>query len=392
MTVRIGLYYPFIHFRDEAWLKHTSLYWDRMARIVPTGYGLRDSDTVSEFKDGNYIRDFHPRGEQVEPARAFQEMLTTHGHQLRSRYGLHLSAGWPDEPTTVQSRAAHFGNPKLAYVFGPKIDPQLLDELEALSLAEQGGRRDPRWVGMHPKLASLYMTALAQAIASRRGAHPVTDDALSHVGLGDFQIERLAEALLGEIADPRPRSKYEAEQFMAGLTLRTVVPANIDGIPAKQLIKFRESYAAEREAFQQQIEAMVAGIDVDGISDPDALRDHLQVQHEKLIQPHLADLERRLHGSRIDTTLALINVKTEVPAGLAAVAALLAAQGQSVLGAGAAALGVWQVWQDRRQARRGAIGGLPAHAYLYHIKTGLQPADLGNRIQALGRRLLPNQP
>jgi hypothetical protein len=391
MSVRIGLYYPFIHFRDEAWLKLTSLYWDRMGRIVPARYGLRDSDTVREFKDGNYIRDFDPFGEQAEPARAFQEMLATHGHQLRSRYGLHLSADWPDEPTTVRSRAAHFGNPKLAYVFGPKIDPLLIDELETLSLAEQGRHRDPRWVGMHPKLASLYMTALAQAIASRRGAHPVTDDALSHVGLGDFKMERLAEALLDEIAEPRPRSRYEAEQFMAGLTMKMVVPANIDDVPAKQIVKFRERYAGEREAFQQQIEAMVASIDVDGIGDPDALRDHLQVQHEKLIQPHLADLERRLHDSRIDTTLALFNIKTELPAGLAVIAATLALQGQPVLSTGAAALSVWQVLKDRRQVRREAIGGLPAHAYLYRIKTELQPADFANRIQALGRRLLPSQ-
>jgi hypothetical protein len=41
MGAHIGLYYPFIHFRDESWLKLTSLYWDRMGRIVPEGYGLR---------------------------------------------------------------------------------------------------------------------------------------------------------------------------------------------------------------------------------------------------------------------------------------------------------------------------------------------------------------
>ncbi|MFG2061625.1 DUF6236 family protein [Micromonospora sp. NPDC048871] len=392
MGARIGLYYPFIHFRDEAWLKLTSLYWDRMGRIVPSRYSLRDSDTVREFKDAGYIRDFHPVREQEESAWVFRELLASHGDQLRRRYGLHLSEGWPDEPTTVQSHAAHFGNPKLAYVFGPKINPQLLDQLEQLSLAEPGGSRDPRWVGMHPKLASLYMTALARAVASRRGAQPITDDALSHVGLGDFGMERLAEALLGDTAEPRPRSTYEAEQFMAGLSLRMVVPADMEGVSAHQLIKFRERYAAERDAFQQRIKAMVASIDVDGICDPDALRDHLHVQHEKLIQPHLADLERRLKDARIDTTLALINIKTEVPVGLAAVAAAIALKEQSLLIAGAAALSVWQVWQDRRHARRGELGGLPAHAYLYRIKSELQPADLANRIQALGRRLLPNKP
>ena len=32
----IGLYYPFIHFKDEAWLKAITLYWDRVKRIVPS--------------------------------------------------------------------------------------------------------------------------------------------------------------------------------------------------------------------------------------------------------------------------------------------------------------------------------------------------------------------
>ena len=34
----IGLYHPFIHFKDDAWLKLSALYWDRMARIVPPSY------------------------------------------------------------------------------------------------------------------------------------------------------------------------------------------------------------------------------------------------------------------------------------------------------------------------------------------------------------------
>jgi hypothetical protein len=67
MSVHIGLYYPFIHFRDESWLKLTSLYWDRMGRIVPEGYGLRDNDTVRQFKDSGYIRNFHPGEHKPDP-------------------------------------------------------------------------------------------------------------------------------------------------------------------------------------------------------------------------------------------------------------------------------------------------------------------------------------
>jgi len=339
MSGHIGLYYPFIHFRDESWLKLTSLYWDRMGRIVPEGYGLRDNDAVRQFKDSGYVRNFHPGGAQARPGLTFRELLATHGDQLRERYGLHLSANWPDEPATVRSRAARFGDTKLAYVFGPKIAPELIQDLEALGLAEQGGRRDPRWVGMHPKLANLYMVVLAEAMAISRGAQPVTSDALSHVGIGDFTMERLAGALLDDITEPPAVPGHEIEQQMADLTIKMVVPANLDDLPVEKLIAFRDRYPGERAAFQQQMQAMMASLDVEGIRDPEALRDHLQVQYETLVRPQLDDLEQRLHDARIDTTMALTNVKTQLPAGLAAGAGLLMLHsGQPVLGTGAVAL------------------------------------------------------
>ncbi|MFC7266507.1 hypothetical protein [Streptomyces lutosisoli] len=37
MLQRIGLYYPYVNFRDERWLKTAALYWPQMARIVREG-------------------------------------------------------------------------------------------------------------------------------------------------------------------------------------------------------------------------------------------------------------------------------------------------------------------------------------------------------------------
>ena len=34
----IGLYYPFIRFRSENWLKVALLYWPKIARILPNDY------------------------------------------------------------------------------------------------------------------------------------------------------------------------------------------------------------------------------------------------------------------------------------------------------------------------------------------------------------------
>ena len=46
MVSYVGLYYPFIHFRNEGWLKLTALYWDSLRRIVPSGAGVHDTDEV----------------------------------------------------------------------------------------------------------------------------------------------------------------------------------------------------------------------------------------------------------------------------------------------------------------------------------------------------------
>jgi hypothetical protein len=35
---RFGLYYPYINFRSDSWLKVAALYWPKMARIVPVDY------------------------------------------------------------------------------------------------------------------------------------------------------------------------------------------------------------------------------------------------------------------------------------------------------------------------------------------------------------------
>jgi hypothetical protein len=140
------------------------------------------------------------------------------------------------------------------------------------------------------------------------------------------------------------------------------------------------------------MQAMVASLDVEGIRDPEALRDHLQVQYEVHVQPQLVDLEQRLHDARIDTTMTLTNVKTLLPASLAAGVGLeMLHFGQPVVGTGAVALGVWRVWQDQRRARRKAFGALPSSAYLYHIRTDLRPRDLASRINQLSRRFQPRR-
>jgi len=58
-----ALYYPFIHFKDDRWLKLSALYWDRIGRIVPSAYRTEDSETVraSGTSSKRYVRNGYCR-------------------------------------------------------------------------------------------------------------------------------------------------------------------------------------------------------------------------------------------------------------------------------------------------------------------------------------------
>jgi hypothetical protein len=49
---RTGLYFPYVHFHDDVWLKTTALYWPRIARVVPPEYPVHDNATVRALADG----------------------------------------------------------------------------------------------------------------------------------------------------------------------------------------------------------------------------------------------------------------------------------------------------------------------------------------------------
>ena len=64
-----------------------------------------------------------------------------------------------------------------------------------LNLAVRGRRPEPYWIGMHPRIAAIYMTVLADEMAARAMAQPVSDDALSHRGVGEVRRPPFSRAL-----------------------------------------------------------------------------------------------------------------------------------------------------------------------------------------------------
>jgi hypothetical protein len=88
MASEIALYYPYIHFQHDAWLKEAVLYWDKVSRIVPEGYAhkLHDSDVVKTLKaEGDIIVDRTPAYETVQAvSEELLAVINQHGDALQA--------------------------------------------------------------------------------------------------------------------------------------------------------------------------------------------------------------------------------------------------------------------------------------------------------------------
>src|SRR5438445_13685682 len=115
---KIGLYYPYIHFRNEEWLRTSLLYWDRMARIVPRGYPPHDSPTVKRLMDDfDFIDNMDPDyGILDAVGRPFIELIRRRGHELRGRLQLTRT---PQGPITVEGIPVH------TEILAPKLSAEL---------------------------------------------------------------------------------------------------------------------------------------------------------------------------------------------------------------------------------------------------------------------------
>lgn len=388
MKSYIGLYYPFIHFKDDAWVKLTALYWDKMGRIVPRGYRTRDSDTVRQLADeSGFIEDVFAgfSSYDLNLDSAFTQLLQQHEAELRDRYGVSHRHEWPDNPE-ARVAAPPGTDPKLAYVYIEKMSPELTNSFvdSGLALADShidsdGHPIEVGRVGMHPKLAFIYMTALAEGMAAGRGYHPVTDETLNHVAVTGCTLERLAQALLGDIRLSGPAAtEQEVEAQMAMIAFESVVPRDIANVPIKKIIALRERHATERAAFQQHLHEIVTKMgELQRIEDRGALQAHLDVVYDKQLKPQLDEYRRRLHSLGIDTVVGAFNVQARLPQLITSVAALagLAPINPILAAGGALAFSVLPVIRDKQKEARDLVRSSPP-AYLMNVEEGLGSTTL----------------
>ena len=416
---RLGLYYPFIQFRNDSWLKLAALYWDRVGRIVPPGYALRDSDTVLRLRDElGFVVNLAPSEEAIEGVgREFLELLADRGPELSGLYGIRepgdtkpapvsqlwpapwSNSGWgsPSAPSDPQWQAPvapsllRRTDPLLSYIYARgkmtrQLESALIEEGLGVPVRARG------LIGMHPQLAFVYMHALAGKMAASV-MHPLTDDDFDHAAAG-CAAGRIATALL-DFPARKPRRDVDEEDLsleFAMLALQSVIPKNISSLPVQKIIEIRRRHADELAAFQQATQAIIGSLpEAVASASPDVAAVYLQSLYEKTLEPELRRLKSGLARSGVDSVFGSMSVKVAAPE--------LVTSGAAVLGIGAlhlnpvmmgaGAIVLCLIPRIRRQ--RTEAGQLRAHsqaAYLLRLEEELKPTSLASGVTAKARRLM----
>lgn len=421
---RIGLYYPYIHFRDETWLKAAALYWPKIARIVPAGYQVRDSALTRALADGlNFLIDVQPDPTAAATVSSlFQQVLAEHADGLRARYltlpgslpwvsdhdpdrVLHpllaaerlyppallgMREGWDNEEAAAAGPVDPFPQLALTGILRDEVEPALEYLLIEADLAFMAGRETGSptgWLAVHPQLAWVYKCVLTQQIARQNRLQPTTDQVATQSADQEWTADQVAHALLSRLGKPAEQRSQELRERIAFLALRVAVPANLSDVPAKKIVRLRERYGADFDAFGDLVASTVAGL-ADAlieIKDSNVLDAYLHQEIERKFERPLEELRKAMRGLRMNTAFGALNVKFELPAAMAAAGGGLAA-GQPILaGAGAVAFGLLGVLRTARHERAQKLTPSP-ESYLLHVGK-LAPKSLLSQVAEVSHRV-----
>jgi hypothetical protein len=398
----IGLYHPFIHFRNDDWLKLSALYWDRMARIVPPNY-WDDQGTTVLAKDSSVTRALIDELDYVVNIRPvvdypvsdqFTKLLTAHAAELRKHYDVRNADSWPFNPVTANY--AQWQDPHLAYVNAVKLNKYLAPQLRQEHLAVQRNEGEEVWFGMHPRLAAVYMAALAEDIAGVNRFTPATEETIDHVAALGWGLDRLAAALLGSralLGEERAQGQGEADEddsswvdpevpaTLALLAIKAIVPKDPESLTVEKVVRIRKQLGPELFRLQEFMKTFASEKLSDlneGEADPNAVRAHLQVAYENEIKPKVSELKSALRGQGVDTVEAALGTSIAMPPALSAIPV------DNPLTYGAAAvLSLVPVLRSKRMAARQAYRESPV-SYLFRLEQELQPHTL---IERMGHRI-----
>ncbi|WP_405720601.1 DUF6236 family protein [Streptomyces sp. NBC_01537] len=414
MLDQIGLYYPYIHFRNEEWLKTAALYWPQLARVVPADYELFDLRTTRALIDQlDFIVPVEPEPAAQAVAPMFLDVIARHAEDLRRLYSNQLSdvRNWqaagvdipdpryvsadPSPPQPGSGSRPHVGG-VVAGTYWEEVTPELRDALfdSGLAVETRLSRYTPdaryyRWVAMDVGLAWVYKCAFVEELARQGRFAPTTDEPTAHIASNGWDSDRITTALLGGAAGPSvtpSAGDVELASHVGMLAIRIAIPEFLSEVRVEKIIKLRQDYKAEFDAFTSAVTETVADLrsELVGVSLPASREAFLRKEVGKRFETPLEDLRKAMRGLYLGTVYSAANLKFELPGTVAALgggaAGGNALAGQPLLGTAlGAAFAVAGLHRSAAQQRRALLSGSTV-AYLLSVESGLQPPSLLRRL------------
>jgi hypothetical protein len=248
---RDGLYYPYIHIRDESWLKATLLYFPHILRIVPEGFNTTDSAFVRQVAR-------YPRNAWQEPLLGRYRMRNLVTDEAVDRLTLRLMQDIAEDPTFARrfSRAAtqeaYGGKDSQFLIHRGKAPQYFWTELTARGLMwfpselelPQHFYINPNpadWAAVHPVIGEAFMATIAAAAARDQGLEVVTDSSYAHTVVSCRDEEAIYQTLIH--GRPRP---HPSESAMTLRLAHLVIMGSFDvsRLKADELLKMSNNREA----------------------------------------------------------------------------------------------------------------------------------------------------
>lgn len=377
----IALYYPWMHFQDDNWLKLALLTWDRIVRMRPEMVEDRDRDLVRQLRtETDFIVEAAPSPTVLRTVtETFSEIIDADPHRIVERYGLRHSFREEFHPSPHDLRQSTdwlgyeppvpqgtWDMVRSSYMLrmhtgasDSKMGTGLSEKLVGMGLAEPSGGP---WVGMHPKLGSIYLAVLTDVMARGEMLSPTTDDLRMHKAVG--ALSQLTNLLFEDHA--RVPAIEHAESAYMHVALRTVIePDKSAEVPVAKLIRFREAHRDELAAFHEHVAGLTA--DLQAIAEVENLEvasAHLKSLYESQTRPQLNELRKALRAQGIESSAGTLVQKVNLNAAAGTLLGSVAAAGGQLAVAGAAvAVTLVPYIASRVEARRQQVGDSPV-AYL----------------------------
>jgi hypothetical protein len=347
--VAIALYYPWMHFQDDTWVKLAVLTWDRVARVHPPELPSRDSELVRRIQDeSDFVLEIAPSHHDLDVvATTFAAVLdpdVVDRHLERSR-----RTGYLMPPSNAYSWQA----PEMVWIYQGetmrKVSTTMAERMLELELARPHATNQ-RWIAVPSTFASIYLAVLADAMGHHNDMSPVTDDPRVHRASGS--MEHLMEALVG--TGPAPAVDNAPNAYLHVAIQAVLEPKGLAEVPVSKILKFRQRHGAELVAFRTHVaglgEELARVAEVENLTVAQA---HLQALYTSRTKPMLDDLRKALRGFGIESAAGSLGLRVDLNAATGTVlGGIAAAGGQLALAGAAVAVGVVPYVASRVRARK----------------------------------------